>query len=248
MLDPYGVTDPDAERLWLKLDRDDQVIGNRVFKRVANPSAGQTATESPVYLADDAMDPEKPNIHGFLSASFKTAYVTPRGLVVENQGLVFQPVGGIVIPLGDIGPVKNVAFVTGVWNSINSHQDDTNVGPWNEMDYFASFGGSIGPVSLTLTYGLWNFPQSTAVAKPSTEHNIDLKIDYDDSKLWGDSGFALKPYVDIWWAVGGSSTVVLGREGDTGYVEIGIIPSFSIKDAAELSDQALLPHVLLGGA
>ncbi|HEX8912663.1 MAG TPA: hypothetical protein VF796_09925 [Humisphaera sp.] len=227
--DPFGVTragSGDAFRL--TLDRDDLVVGSRVFNRVSNPSAGQGPTENPVYLAADAGEPEKPNIHGFLSVPFKSAYVTPRGLVVENQGLVIQPVGGFVFPLGDLGPVKNFTFVTGVWNSINTHQDDTNVGPWNEMDYFAAFSGNVGPVSLTLTYGAWNFPQSTE-AKPSTEHNIDLKIEYDDSKMWGDSGFALKPYVDLWWAVAGSSTVVLGRQGDTGYVEIGIIPTFTVK-------------------
>ena len=38
--------------------------------------------------------------------------------------------------------------------------------------------------------------------KPSTEHNLDLKIVYNDSDLWGkDGGFALKPYVDIFYAI-----------------------------------------------
>lgn len=163
----------------LSLDASDLLLQGRVYKKVANPSAGQGPTEQPVYYAADALAAEKeaPNIHGFLNASFKTAYVTPRGLVVENAGVVFQPVGGLVFPIGDIGDsaspvIKGFTFVTGVWNSINSAQDDTNVGPWNEMDYFASFSGGIGstPLSFTLTYGLWSFPSRRPLIsrRPST--------------------------------------------------------------------------------
>ena len=47
------------------------------------------------------------------------------------------------------------------------------------------------------------------------EHNLDLKVGYDDSKWWGSSGFSLNPYVDLWWAISGSSTVILGRHGGT---------------------------------
>lgn len=195
--------------------------------RVGNPSMGQGPTEQPIFLAEAALAEEKPNIHGFIDVPFKTAYVTPRGLVVENQGLVIQPVGGIIIPLGDLGDVKNFTFITGVWNSINTNQNDTNVGPWNEMDYFASFSGAVGDFSMTLTYGAWSFPQST-VNKPSTEHNLDLKISFADKGLWG-GDFAINPYVDIWWAISGSSTVVLGREGGTGYLEFGIVPSYVLK-------------------
>jgi hypothetical protein len=171
---------------------------------------------------------ESPNIHGFAAVAFKTAYVTPRGLVVENQGLVVQPVVGLVLPVGDIGVFKKAAIVSGVWNSINSNQGDTNVGPWNEMDFFLAFNATVADkFNTALTYGAWNFPQST-VNKPSTEHNLDLKISYDDSGLWGKSGFSINPYVDLWWAISGSSTVVLGSQGDTGYVEIGMAPTFTV--------------------
>jgi hypothetical protein len=233
-----GLLEMMPQEFSLKLDNRDLLVGGKVMKRVANPSTGQAATEHPIYLAADAA--ETPNIHGFIEVPFKTAYVTPRGLVVENEGVVIQPVGGFVIPIGDLGPFKGFTFVTGVWNSINSAQEDTNVGPWNEMDYFASFGWNMDKFAFTLTYGAWNFPQSTTL-KPSTEHNIDLKISYDDSKLWGDSGFAVNPYVDLWWAVAGSSTVVLGKQGDTGYVEIGVVPSFTVKPNPDLPIKLAFP-------
>lgn len=177
---------------------------------------------------DDAPAPaaEQPNIHGFFSSPFKTAYVTPRGLVVENKGLVWQPVVGLVFPIGDLGPIKHFTFVGGIWNSVNTAQHDPFVGPWNEMDVFASFSGTVADVfSLTLTYSPWNSPPHAF----RTEHNLDLKVGFDDSKLWGNSGFALNPYVDGFWAISGDSTVILGRMGGTGYFEPGIAPSFTFK-------------------
>lgn len=171
--------------------------------------------------------PESPNIHGFASISFGTSYITPRGLVVENAGVVIQPVAGLVIPIGDVGFLKNFTLIGGVWNSINSNQDDPNVGSWNEMDFFFAMSSDIAPqFNATLTYGSWNFPQSTTF-KPETEHNIDLKITYADK--WFGPDFAINPYVDLFWAVAGSSTVVQGKQGDTGYVELGIVPTFKVK-------------------
>jgi hypothetical protein len=180
----------------------------------------------PLYLAADGKD-EAPNIHGFFSISFGTSYITPRGLVVENAGIVIQPVAGIVMPIGDIGFLKNFTVVGGVWNSINSNQNDPNVGSWNEMDFFLSLSADLCPqVNATLTYGAWSFPQST-IAKPETEHNIDLKIAYSDK--WFGPDFSLNPYVDLFYAVAGSSTVVQGKQGDTGYIEVGIVPTYKLK-------------------
>jgi hypothetical protein len=180
---------------------------------------------SPLHL--DAAPAEGPNIHGFANISFGTSYITPRGLVVENGGVVIQPVAGIVMPIGDIGFLKNFTLVAGVWNSINSAQGDTNVGPWDEMDFFFSMSANVTPeINLNLTYGAWNFPTST-VNKPSTEHVMDLKISYADK--WFGPDFAINPYVDIFWSISGSSNVVQGREGGTGYVEIGIAPTYTLK-------------------
>lgn len=200
--------------------------------QVESTSARQANTEKPLYLADAAPS-DAPNVHGFISLPVKTAYITPRGLVVENQGTVFQPVGGIIFPIGDFGVVKDVGIITGIWQSFNSAQNDPQVGPWNEVDYFFSVTGKIGKVTGTLTYGAWLFPQSTT-AKPDTEHNIDLKLAFDDSEWWGESGFALNPYVDIFYAVAGSSTVVQGDTGSTGYLEVGVVPTYVYKGITDL--------------
>lgn len=206
---------------------------------------GKPSDDRPLTLDEAAAPPvEQPNIHGFFSSPFKTAYVTPRGLVVENEGLVWQPVGGLVFPLGDLGPIKNFTFVGGIWNSVNTHQGDAYVGPWNEMDVFASFSGTVAnAVSLTLTYSPWNSPPHAF----HTEHNMDLKVQYDDSKLWGNSGFSLNPYIDGFWAMAGDSTVILGRKGGTGYFEPGIVPTYVFKSIPDYPITLTLPmYVQIG--
>jgi hypothetical protein len=180
---------------------------------------------TPLYL--DEAKAETPNLHGFASISVGTSYITPRGLVVENSGVVFQPVFGLVMPIGDVGLLKNLTLVGGVWNSINTNQNDEAVGSWNEMDFFFSISADVAPqLNATLTYGAWSFPQST-LAKPETEHNLDLKLAYSDK--WFGPDFALNPYVDLFYAVAGSSTVVLGKQGDTGYIEFGVVPTIKVK-------------------
>jgi hypothetical protein len=164
--------------------------------------------------------------------------VTPRGLVVQNEGLVWQPVVGLVFPIGDLGPVKHFTFVGGIWNSVDTAEHDPNVGDWDEMDVFASFSGTVADViSLNLTYSPWNSPPHAF----KTEHNIDLKVGFDDSKCWGTSGFSLNPYVDGFWAVAGSSTVILGRHGGTGYFEPGIAPSITLKGIPQYPLSISLP-------
>ena len=183
-------------------------------------AAGQAASQDPatarepVYL--DAAAPEAPNIHGFFDSPFKTSYTTPRGLVVFDHGVVWQPIVGLVFPLAfDLGPIKKPAVVAGIWNSVAMSQADPGVGGWEEMDVFVDVGGTVlDKVKVDLTFDDWNFPTSVAPPnKPKAEKNIELKGVYDDSDIWGkDSGFSVNPYVNGFFAVAGSSTVVLGRQ------------------------------------
>jgi len=200
---------------------------NRPTDEVAK-AVDSKGKDQPSFLdeAPSTAPAEQPNVHGFFSSPFKTAYVTPRGLVVENAGLVWQPVGGLVFPIGDIGFMKNFTFIGGIWNSVNTNQNDPYVGSWNEMDVFVSVAMTVADnFSITLTYSPWNSPPHAF----HTEHTADAKIGYNDSKLWGNSGFSLNPYIDIFWSIAGDSTVILGRKGGTGYIEPGLAPTFTMK-------------------
>jgi len=205
----------------------------------AAQQAGATTAQAspngePLYM--DAPPDDKPNIHGFFESPFKTSYTTPRGLVVFDHGVVWQPVVGLVLPLAfDLGQyVTKPTLVAGIWNSVAMSQADPSVGGWEEMDVFVDLGVTVASkLKVDLTFGDWNFPTSFLATKPKAEKNIDVKFVYDDSDIWGkDSGFSINPYADVFFAVAGSSTVVLGRQGSTGYVELGIVPTYTYKGIA----------------
>jgi len=181
----------------------------------------QSSAQQNISLMDDANS--GPNIHGFAAATLATDYITPRGLVVVDKGAVLQPIVGLVFPIGDIGPLKNFTVVGGLWNCITWIQNNPTVGPWQEMDDFFSVSFDLtDQLNATLTYVAFNSPTGAYV----TEHNADLKLVYNDSSFWGNN-FSINPYVDVWWAMAGGSTVVLGKPGETGYLEIGVDPSFT---------------------
>ena len=130
--------------------------------------SGRSASESRggwiSTLSPDAAPDEKPNIHGFFESPFKTSYTTPRGLVVFDRGVVWQPVVGLVLPLGDSASITNTAVVAGIWNSVAGSLGDPGVGGWEEMDVFVSFGGHLfGKVKADITFGDWNFPGSVTL-------------------------------------------------------------------------------------
>jgi hypothetical protein len=55
-----------------------------------------------------------------------------------------------------------------------------------------------------------------------TETNVEFSLAYDDSK-WNPF-IPFNPYVKVFYAVSGDSTVVTGKRGDTYDVEFGIVP------------------------
>jgi hypothetical protein len=203
------------------------------------------ASPSPAVEHANYMDaaPSGPNIHGFAGVKLLTDYITPRGLVVLDKGLITQPIVGLVFPLGDLGPLKNFTFVGGIWNCLGSDQGDAHVGPWNEMDDFFSLSTTpIKNLNFNFTYVAFNSPTGAYV----TEHNIDLMTSYNDSGIWG-GNFGLHPYLDIWYAISGSSTVINGRAGNTGYLQPGITPTYTVKAIANYPITLTLPTYLSFG-
>jgi len=231
---------------------DELTPGTAVFQKApetdydANRQAdSQVKQGEDILYADDAATPapESPNIHGFAALTVSTDYITPRGLVVADTDTVLQPIVGLVFPIGDIGFLKNFTFVGGIWNCITYDQHDPHVGAWNELDDFFSLSADVLPnLNATATYVAFNSPTGAY----STEHNSDLKLSYNDSHFWG-GNFGIHPYVDLWWAMAGNSTVVLGKNGSTGYIELGIVPTYTVKAIPNLPITLTLPtHISVG--
>lgn len=166
------------------------------------------------------------DVHGFLDLAFKNDYITPRGLLVSNTGFTLQVLTGLTLDVykNPCEWISKASITMGIWNDIWSQQGDSDVGAWNEMDWFVGFN--------TLIAKNWLFgAQYIQFVSPphhfTPENNIEFFLGYDDSS-WG-SPVVFNPYIKFFWAVSGDSTVVVGRRGNTYDVEIGLLPTLDLK-------------------
>lgn len=154
----------------------------------------------------------KENIRGVIDIAVKNDYITQRGLLVTNTGLSVQVLNAFEL---DVCKAGTLHF--GIWNNLWTNQDDPNVGVWNELDWFV--GWSIG------FQDQWKFhAQFVELVSPPhnfiPENNAEFTLSYEDA-------FSINPYIRLWWAISGDSTVVVGKRGGTYYVELGLIPEYT---------------------
>lgn len=162
-------------------------------------------------------------IHGFANAQASNDYITPRGLLVTNEGLTEQYVAGLVLVLP-----QNFSVVVGSWNDVDAfHQHTPGTGAWVEEDFFAGVNYQVTKqLKLSATYDSWNFPSGS----PSNEQNIEFIATFDDSQVG--RSWSIQPHAEIFWAISSpSSVVVLGRPANAGtsaYLEIGAKPTLKL--------------------
>ena len=167
------------------------------------------------------------DIHGFFDVTFANDYITPRGLLVTNSGLTTQLLSGLVFDLykNPNGFVNNFNVYAGVWNDLWSKQDHPQVGSWNEFDWFVGFGVGFAQYwKVGLQYIVFLSPPGAF----RQERNLELAVSFDDGALTG-SAFSVNPYVKVFYAISGDSTVVVGKQGGTYDVEIGMLPALALK-------------------
>jgi hypothetical protein len=196
------------------------------YQAASTDNAKPASKSEPVLFLDAA--PSTSKIHGFLDFRFATGYLTPRGLQVENSGLVMQPLAGLVFDLysGGTSGINSVAFIMGIWSSVHTNHPGGDM--WNECDIFAGVSVKfLDKWTFDGTVMAWFFPDisTKAEANPQTEYNVEFKFSYDDTEYLKE--WALHPYVSIFWNFEGDSPVVLGTT--TFYAEIGVNPSFTLK-------------------
>jgi hypothetical protein len=170
-------------------------------------------------------EPPGSNIHGFFEVSFRNDYITPRGLLVTNTGLTVQQLGGLVFDVykDRTGFINNVSVVGGIWNDIWSEGNHPTAGAWKEFDWFVG-------VNIAFAQS-WKFQvQFVQFLSPpgdfEAESNVEFSLGYDDSS-WG-LPVVFNPYVKLFYAAAGDSTVVVGKRGGTFDVELGLIPTLDL--------------------
>jgi hypothetical protein len=178
--------------------------------------------------AQDKLTPKF--VTGLLDLPLSNYYLTPRGVIVENSGVIAQPMLQLFFNLyeGD-GPINSVTGMAGIWNSIHSKQrgpDSSTVENWNEMDLLSSLSTTfLNSWTFTFTYEYWVSPIN---AFPSASH-IELRLAYGDSFLKGlvTSGeLSLNPYINFFIELTNKTANSNLNDGESFYFELGIVPKY----------------------
>jgi hypothetical protein len=119
-------------------------------------------------------------------------YITPRGLNVEDDGVIFQPLALLFANLysSETSFISDVTLTAGVWSSLHTETEGSGPNPshWNEFDPILGLTFKFADyLKFDTTYTAF---KSMADAYPLS-HHLELKLSLDDSKWLGD--FALNP-------------------------------------------------------
>jgi hypothetical protein len=166
------------------------------------------------------------NVNGVVAFDFSDHYITPRGLNVEDRGLIAQPLVLLLWKLygANQGAVSDVTLTTGVWNSFHSHSAGATPSRWNEID-------PILGVAVKFRKGFTVDVSTTAFYTPTdsyeTSTHASFKLTYNDSFL---KGLVLSPYVAYWRELDKKSTVMFdpATSKESGYLTLGATPTFDL--------------------
>ena len=228
-----------------------QAIHHRSLPLLVTAMACVTATS----LADDAPAPSR--VNALINTEFSDKYLTPRGMIVHDEGLTFQ-----VLALGLFNVYKGDSFLTdvtlvgGIWNDFTSESKAINSPPkqsWVEIDPIAGVSfGFAKHLKLDVTYTSFNMQ----ISNIPYSHHLETKLSLDDSSWLG--AFALHPYFLFWQELDGKATAAqvpylvdpLGKGPQTlpdssYYLELGVAPSYTFTDLGlklEAPCRVLLPN------
>jgi hypothetical protein len=182
-----------------------------------------------VRSAIPAAQAEEPSfVSGVLDFPLSNYYITPRGLIVEDEGLVFQPSLLLCFNLyqGD-GPLSSVTAWLGAWNSVHGRQravpPGTTVPNWNAIDFLSGLSVTfLKDWTFSASYQYWISPIDAFLASI-----LELQFAYSDhflEDLMPPGKMSLNPYVKIFMELHNKAT---GLSTDERYnIEAGMIPRY----------------------
>ncbi len=208
------------------------IAGTLLFGSLSAAIAGEDDGKATVAPPPPLEAPPVSLIHGLINLEFSNAYITPRGLDVQNKGLVIQPLFLLFFDLysSKEGPINDVSLTLGDWNSV--HTAIVGSGPkpghWNETDPLSGL-----TIKFLKDFQLDAFYTAfvSQVDAFKTSQNLDLKLTYHD-KFIGNrwvKGFSLNPYVELFVETSEKATVVLDQATSKRgyYFQVGADPTYA---------------------
>lgn len=186
------------------------------------------------HYAEEEVTTER-GTHAYLNVQFKNKYITSRGLLVINNGLITQITNGLSFDVYKNKDciVSDASVFIGSWFNTWSKQKNAFIGTWNEFDWWAGANFTIAKNwTFTAQYLQMLSPPYNFVPA----NNLDFVLTYDDSS-WK-LPLTFNPYLRLWYTLNGGSIVVTGKTKDTYYFEFGVNPTLT------LSNYCFLPITL----
>jgi hypothetical protein len=184
-------------------------------------------------------------VHGLVNLEFSNYHLTPRGINLQDKGLIFQPLvrldWNLYKPTAATNAFINDAYVTtAVWNDIDTVSSGVQPGHWNEIDF------TVGPNVRFLND--WTLESPFTAFKSQTESFAtcwawDPRLTYHDHFI---QNFSLNPYVEFFDELKNKITVVLvPAESHTSfYFALGMDPTYVFQKVPlklELPTYILIP-------
>jgi hypothetical protein len=197
---------------------------------ITGARAGEDTKSTKMSTSDIAAPALGSKITGLLNFDYSDKYITPRGLDVSKNGGAFQPLLILFFNLYHTDEKKlltDLTFNVGVWNDIDAHKNGAVPGNWDEIDGFFGLEAKL--------YGDWKLDAEETFFKSQTSSyntstNFDFKTTYLDH-WFGDSGFSVNPYGEIFVETSNKATVAFNYATDPCgfYGVVGMDPTYKFK-------------------
>src|SRR5882724_2751490 len=159
---------------------------NKIVPRAALCTMASATALSLTSTALKAEDPPS-RIHELINLEFSSEYVTPRGMMVHQKGLTFQPLALTLVNVyhGE-SFVNDFTLVAGAWNDFGTagvpkHAPGNGGGNsiWTEIDPIAGISlGFAKNFKLDVTYSAF----AEQILDIGTSQNLEIKLSYDDTE------------------------------------------------------------------
>lgn len=185
------------------------------------PIAAPFAAES--YWAPVMAYPRPGSLHGVGNLDVTDSFVTANGLLLDDQGVMFQPTLMLNAPLY-ADPTRALSTATlslGGWASWDSHEGGEVPANWREVDLFA--GLTVAFERRWIFTAFYTTYLSQTDSYP-TAGDLALGLNCDDTEWLGAA--ALHPFVEFKLQTDGSTTLPYGDAAvDEGYMfRAGLVP------------------------
>jgi hypothetical protein len=217
------------------------------------PGVNRTTPQQMIAANPIPAAPAPSRVDELVNLQFASEYVTPRGMIVDDTGLTFQPLLLTLVNLYKAdGFVNSLDFDGGAWANFNSAGVSVNA-PYGshpktdfvEIDPIA--GLSVG-FAKNFTLGVTYTAFGMQVLDIGYSQHLETKLSFNDSPYLG--AWALHPTLIFWQELAKKATdadlpYIINPAGarpgakdpDPGssfYFDLGVAPSYTFKDGIKL--------------